>query len=71
MGAIVLNGATVGSGSLIGAGAVITEGTDIPPGSVVVGVPGKVIKQINDAQKEYILSNATSYVQLAAEYAHG
>jgi carbonic anhydrase/acetyltransferase-like protein (isoleucine patch superfamily) len=71
MGAIVLNGAKVGSGSLIGAGAVVTEGMDVPAGSVVVGVPGKVIKQTTDAQKEYILSNARAYVQLASEYAHG
>ena len=71
MGAIVLNGVKVGSGSLIGAGAVVTEGTDIPEGSVVVGVPGKVIKQVTDAQKDYILTNARSYVQLAMEYAHG
>ncbi len=71
MGAIILNGAKVGSGSLIGAGAVVTEGADIPEGSVVVGVPGKVIKQVTDAQKEYILTNARSYVQLATEYANG
>jgi carbonic anhydrase/acetyltransferase-like protein (isoleucine patch superfamily) len=71
MGAIVLNGAKVGSGSLIGAGAVVTEGTEVPPGSVVVGIPGKVLKQTTDTQKEYILSNARSYVQLATEYAHG
>ena len=71
MGAIVLNGAKVGSGSLIGAGAVVTEGSDIPEGSVVVGVPGKVIKQVTDAQKEYILTNARSYVQLATEYVNG
>ena len=71
MGAIVLNGAKVGSGSLIGAGAVVTEGTDIPEGSVVVGVPGKVIKQVTDAQKDSILTNARSYVQLAMEYADG
>jgi carbonic anhydrase/acetyltransferase-like protein (isoleucine patch superfamily) len=71
MGAIVLNGAKVGSGSLIGAGAVVTEGMEVPPGSVVVGVPGKVLKQTTDTQKEYILSNARSYVQLATEYSHG
>ncbi len=45
MGAIVINGAKVGDGSIIGAGAVITEGKDIPPNSVVVGVPGKIVKQ--------------------------
>ena len=71
MGAIVLNGAKVGPGTLIGAGAVVTEGMDVPAGSVVVGVPGKVIKQTTGAQKEYILSNARAYVHLASEYAHG
>jgi carbonic anhydrase/acetyltransferase-like protein (isoleucine patch superfamily) len=70
MGAIVLNGARIGKGSVIGAGAVIREGADIPEGSVVVGVPGKVIKQTDAAQKQHILDNAASYVQLAGEYAH-
>jgi carbonic anhydrase/acetyltransferase-like protein (isoleucine patch superfamily) len=71
MGAIVLNGANVGPGTLIGAGALVTEGMDVPAGSVVVGVPGKVIKQTTGAQKDYILSNARAYVHLASEYAHG
>jgi carbonic anhydrase/acetyltransferase-like protein (isoleucine patch superfamily) len=72
MGAIVLNGARIGKGSLIGAGAVIREGMDVPEGSVVVGVPGKIIKQTDGAQQQQILSNAASYVELAGEYAsHG
>lgn len=71
MGATVLNGAKIGSGSLIGAGAVITEDTDVPEGSVVVGVPAKVIKQTTYAQKAHILSNARAYVQLAMEYVDG
>jgi len=71
MGAIVLNGAVVGEDSLIGAGAVVTEGMQVPPGSVVLGVPGKVLKTTTDAQKAHILENAQSYVRLAGEYAHG
>jgi len=72
MGAIVLNGAKVGSGSVIGAGAVVTEGMDVPERSVVVGVPGKIIKQASDGQQQHILANASSYVELAGEYArHG
>jgi carbonic anhydrase/acetyltransferase-like protein (isoleucine patch superfamily) len=72
MGAIVLNGAKVGMGSLIGAGAVVTEGMMVPEGSVVLGVPGKVLRQATDAQREQILKNAASYVELAGEYArHG
>ena len=71
MGAIVLNGAVVGEDSLIGAGAVVTEGMQVPPGSVVLGVPGKVLKTTTEAQKAHILENAQSYVRLAGEYAHG
>ena len=70
MGAIVLNGVNVGEGTLIGAGAVITEGMQVPANSVVVGVPGKIIKQTTDAQRDHIKNNATSYVTLAGEYAH-
>jgi carbonic anhydrase/acetyltransferase-like protein (isoleucine patch superfamily) len=70
MGAIILNGARIGKGSVIGAGAVVREGAEIPEGSVVVGVPGKVIKQADASQQQHILANATSYVQLAEEYAH-
>ncbi len=69
MGAIVLNGAKVGSGSIIGAGAVITEGKEIPQNSVVVGVPGKIVRQTDAAQHQHILNNAVSYVELAKEYA--
>ena len=72
MGAILLNGAVIGEGSVIGAGALVTEGMNVPPGSVVVGIPGKVIKPATDAQKQHILRNAASYIELAGEYArHG
>ncbi|MDD1706215.1 MAG: gamma carbonic anhydrase family protein [Methanoregulaceae archaeon] len=68
MGAIVLNGAEIGEDSLLGAGTVVTEGTKIPPGSVVVGVPGKPIKQTSDEQREHILKNARNYWDLARRY---
>ena len=70
MGAVVLNGAKVGDGSIIGAGAVITEGKEIPPKSVVVGVPGRIVKQTDADQQQHILNNAVSYVELAREYIH-
>jgi carbonic anhydrase/acetyltransferase-like protein (isoleucine patch superfamily) len=70
MGAIIINGAKVGEGSIIGAGAVITEGKDIPPNSVVIGVPGRIVKQVDQVQQQHILNNAVSYVELAREYAH-
>jgi carbonic anhydrase/acetyltransferase-like protein (isoleucine patch superfamily) len=72
MGAIIINGARIGEGSIIGAGAVITEGKDIPPNSVVVGVPGKIVKLVDQDQQQHILNNAVSYIELAKEYAsHG
>lgn len=49
MGAIVLNGAVIGNNCLIGAGALITEGKVIPDGSLVMGSPGKVVRQLDDA----------------------
>jgi carbonic anhydrase/acetyltransferase-like protein (isoleucine patch superfamily) len=70
MGAIIINGAWVGDGSIIGAGAVITEGKDIPANSVVIGVPGKVVKQADPDQQQHILNNAASYIELAREYCH-
>jgi carbonic anhydrase/acetyltransferase-like protein (isoleucine patch superfamily) len=70
MGAIILNGAKIGQGSIIGAGSVITEGKEIPPDSVVIGVPGKVVKQTDADQQKHILNNAASYVELAREYVH-
>lgn len=71
MGAIVMNGAVVGEGSIIGAGAVVTEGKVIPPGSVVLGVPGKVVKQVDEAQREHIRENAKVYVEMAGRYRRG
>ncbi len=68
MGAIVLNGADVGADTLIGAGAVVTEGARIPPGSVVLGVPGKVVKSTTDEQRAQIRQNAAAYVELAGRY---
>jgi carbonic anhydrase/acetyltransferase-like protein (isoleucine patch superfamily) len=68
MGAIVLNGAVVGEGSIIGAGAVVTEGKEIPPGSLVLGVPGRVVKETDEKQREGIVKNATVYSKLAGRY---
>ncbi|HUH78799.1 MAG TPA: gamma carbonic anhydrase family protein [Methanoregula sp.] len=72
MGAIVLNGARIGPGTVIGAGAVVTEGKEIPENSVVLGVPGKVARETDEAQRKAILANAAAYVELGKEYAcHG
>ena len=64
MGAIVLNQAHIGAGSLIAAGAVIQEGAVIPPRSLVAGVPGKLRRELSDADLQRIRANAEGYVGL-------
>jgi carbonic anhydrase/acetyltransferase-like protein (isoleucine patch superfamily) len=67
IGAIVLDGVRVGAGSIIGAGAVVTK--DIPPRSLVVGVPGKVIRQLEPAEVDHLITHAQHYEQLALAHA--
>lgn len=69
MGAIIMNGARIGSDSIIGAGALIPEGKVIEPGSLVMGIPGKVIRKLSEQEIEYIKENANHYVQEALDYA--
>lgn len=61
MGATVLNGARIGMGCLIGAGALITEGKEIPDGSLVMGMPGKVVRETTIEQKAANLASAAHY----------
>ncbi|PQO44674.1 gamma carbonic anhydrase family protein [Blastopirellula marina] len=68
MGAIVLNGAKIGAGSLIAAGALITENAVIPPRSVVMGVPGKVVRQTTDEDLARIRHASEHYRQATAQY---
>lgn len=71
MGATILNGAKIGRGCLIGAGALITEGKEIPDFSLVMGAPGKVVRQLDDAAQEKLLKSAAHYRANAARYAKG
>ena len=68
MGAIILDNAIIGKGSLVGAGALVTGGTIIPPRSLVLGSPAKVIRTINDTEFESFRESATHYAELAAEH---
>ena len=68
MGAIVLSGARIGTGSLIGAGAVVREGQHIPPGSLAVGLPARVIGPVTDAHRASIREGSSHYVALSREY---
>ncbi|MEV6769790.1 gamma carbonic anhydrase family protein [Nocardia sp. NPDC051030] len=62
MGATVLNGAVIGAGSLIAANALVPEGAVIPPGSLVAGVPGKVRRELGEAELDRIRLNAAVYL---------
>ena len=66
--ATVLDGALVGSGSVVGAGAVVTEDTVIPPGSLVLGIPARVVGEVSEEQRERIRQAAEHYVEAARVY---
>ena len=68
IGAVILNDARIGEGSIVAAGAVIPEHTVIPPRSLVAGVPGKVRRQLADADRELILTYARNYLDYVASY---
>ena len=61
MGATILNGAKIGNNCLIGAGALITEGKEIPDGSLVMGAPGKVVRQLDEAAIKGLELSALHY----------
>lgn len=61
MGATVLNGAQIGKNCLIGAGALITEGKVIPDGSLVMGVPGRVVRALDVAATDSLRASALHY----------
>lgn len=63
MGATILNGAQIGAGCLIGAGALIPEGKVIPDGSLVMGVPGKIVRALDEAARTRLLASAEHYRQ--------
>lgn len=68
MGAIVMNGARVGAGSVVGAGACVPQGMQVPPRSLVLGLPAKVRGELDDAQVDGVRENAATYVALAARH---
>ena len=71
MSATVLNGARIGRFCLIGAGALITEGKEIPDFSLVMGAPGKVVRQLDAESQAKLLKSAESYRMNAARFIAG
>lgn len=68
IGAIVMDGVEVGEDCIVGAGALVAPGTRIPPGSVVLGQPGRVARAIRPTEREHILATARHYADQGARY---
>jgi carbonic anhydrase/acetyltransferase-like protein (isoleucine patch superfamily) len=69
--AVILNNARIGPYCIIGANALITEGKEIPEGSMVMGSPGKVIRQLTDSERRKLEASAAHYVDNARRYLRG
>ena len=68
MGATILNGAHVGERSIIAAGTLVPEGMEIPPGSLVMGLPAKVRRPVTDEERESIAGYASNYFDYKESY---
>lgn len=66
-----MNGAIIGDNCLVGSNTLITEGKEIPDGSLVLGSPGKVVRQISDTEVEEITGFSERYVNNARRYREG
>jgi carbonic anhydrase/acetyltransferase-like protein (isoleucine patch superfamily) len=71
MGAILLNRVVVGSGSIIAAGAVCREGFEVPPNSLVMGVPGRIVRQTTAEERDRIRKTVDAYLELQVEHRAG
>jgi carbonic anhydrase/acetyltransferase-like protein (isoleucine patch superfamily) len=71
MGALLLSGCEIGAECLIAAGSLITEKRRIPPRSVVMGVPGRVVREVTDEDLRHTHAIAAHYLELAQRYAQG
>ena len=71
IGAVVLNGAKIGKNCLVGAGALVTEGKECPDGSMILGSPAKVVRQLTPEQIEGLRYSAQHYIDNANRYRKG
>lgn len=71
MGSVLLNGVVIGAGSVVAAGAVLREGMRVPPGSVVMGVPARVVRPVDATLRRRIRETWEHYVQEAARHRAG
>jgi carbonic anhydrase/acetyltransferase-like protein (isoleucine patch superfamily) len=71
MGSVLLNGVTIGAGSVVAAGAVVPEGMQVPPGSLVMGVPGRIVRQVDSALSSRAAATWRHYVKEARAHREG
>jgi carbonic anhydrase/acetyltransferase-like protein (isoleucine patch superfamily) len=71
IGAVVLNGARIGKGCLVGAGSLVTEGKEFPDGSMIMGSPAKVVRELGAEQIEGLRRSAQGYVGNARRFRDG
>ena len=68
IGAIVLNGARIRGGSIVAAGALVPERMEVPPGRMVMGVPGKVRRQLTGSERRSVREGASNYIRYLQAY---
>lgn len=71
IGAVVLNGARIGKNCLVGAGSLVTEGKEFPDGSMILGSPAKVVRQLTPEQIEGLRESARHYIENARRFRSG
>jgi carbonic anhydrase/acetyltransferase-like protein (isoleucine patch superfamily) len=71
MGSVLLNGVRIGRGSVVAAGAVIPERMTVPPGSLVMGVPGRIVRPVGEALSQRIAETWSHYVEQARAHRAG
>lgn len=71
MGSVLLNHVRIGTGSVIAAGAVVPEGMVVPPGSLVMGVPGRIVRPVDETLRRRIAETWAHYVELARHHRAG
>lgn len=71
IGAVVLNGACIGKGCIVGAGALVTEGKEFPDGSMILGSPAKVVRDLSADQQAALKMSAVHYVDNARRFRNG
>jgi carbonic anhydrase/acetyltransferase-like protein (isoleucine patch superfamily) len=71
MGSVLLNRVVIGAGSVVAAGAVVPEGIEVPPRSLVMGVPGRIVRQVDSALAERVTATWKHYVKEAGTHRSG